>query len=120
MEVAIDENNWEDWGQETQWKRRGERTVGWNVGGSPNGRRKREEKLGRLGVENPMEEARRENRWVICAREPQCKKKKGRKVGIFRGGKPNGSTGKKKPLGDMCEGAPMEEEKGKKSWDIWG
>ena len=37
-----------------------------------------------------MEEARRQNRWVICVREPQRKKKKRRKVGIFGGRKPNG------------------------------
>ena len=67
-----------------------------------------------------MEEARRENRWVTCVREPQRKKKKGRKVGIFGGRKPNGRGEEGEPLGDMCAGAPTEEEKGKKSWDIWG
>ena len=67
-----------------------------------------------------MEEARRENRWVICVREPQRKKKKGRKVGIFGDGKPNGRGEEREPLGGMCEGDPTEEEKGKKSWDIWG
>ena len=67
-----------------------------------------------------MEEARRENRWVICGQEPQRKKKKRRKVGIFGGRKPNGCARKKKPLGETEAGAPMEEEKRKKSWDICG
>ena len=67
-----------------------------------------------------MEALGKRNRWVICVREPQRKKKKGRKVGIFGGRKPNGCAGKKKPLGDMWAEAPTEEEKGKKSWDIWG
>ena len=60
------------------------------------------------------------NHWERQRQEPQRKKKKGRKVGIFRGRKPNGRGEEGEPLGDMCEGAPTEEEKRKKSWDIWG